>query len=184
MSHFTQDPDGNFHQRVISKILYNFNVGFHEHVHEFWLHFNHLLKSFKEIVDTGLSDELLKFIEYFVHPPQKYFPIIRKSLNQVDTTLYKLPFLCRISGFLSKRNNSIENNFRVILVRNFNKQSNSFLSKGNILRIQTFYQKHLPCLQHFRSYFRKVPHGGKSKWFNIVAIALSEKCMQRFLWLT
>lgn len=69
MSHLANNPDRNLNKRIISKILYNFNVSFNKHINKLGLDLYHLLQSFKKIINTGFSDKLLKFVKNFIHSP-------------------------------------------------------------------------------------------------------------------
>ena len=127
-------------------MLHDFEVGIQSHIYEIRLKFDYFQKSSQKIIDAAITNEILKLIEDLVHSPQKDFSIPWKSLDQKQSLLDQVSFLCLLSRFLYQNDDLIQDMLSILFISNQDKQPNGLISQSDVVWVQTFNQHYLPAI--------------------------------------
>ena len=127
-------------------MLHDFEVGIQSHIYEIRLKFDYFQKSSQKIIDAAITNEILKLIEDLVHSPQKDFSIPWKSLDQKQSLLDQVSFLCLLSRFLYQSDDLIQDMLSILFISNQDKQPNGLISQSDVVWVQTFNQHYLPAI--------------------------------------
>ena len=127
-------------------MLHDFEVGIQSHIYEIRLKFDYFQKSSQKIIDAAITNEILKLIEDLVHSPQKNFSIPWKPLDQKQSLLDQVSFLCLLSRFLYQNDDLIQDMLSILFISNQDKQPNGLISQSDVVWVQTFNQHYLPAI--------------------------------------
>lgn len=155
-------------------MLHDLQVGVERHLYEVGLEGDYFQQRPEEVVDAAVADQMLEFIEDFVHPPQEDLSVVGKALDEEQCLFYKCPLLGVFCGSVSKPNDLIEYMFGIVLIGNEHKQANGLIGQRDITGIQALDEHHLPAIQALPVQLGKLMQAANSEVLHVVVVVVEE----------